>query len=85
MQYSIKANEAFAKAEAINPDNPRIYFLQGQNLLYTPEAFGGGVEAACPLLRKALEKYNTFVPASDYSPDWGKESTDKLVKNSCNK
>jgi len=84
MQYSMKANKAFGKAKTMNPDNPRIYYLQGQNLIHTPEAFGGGIDAACPLLITAVEKYNTFVPENAYSPNWGKEDTERLVKNSCN-
>ncbi|MBN2174124.1 MAG: hypothetical protein JW731_08335 [Bacteroidales bacterium] len=84
MQYSMKANEAFGKAKALNPENPRTYYLQGQNLLHTPEAFGGGAKAACPLLKTALGKYHTFVPEKDYAPNWGKENTEKLVQKSCN-
>jgi hypothetical protein len=83
MQYSMKANEAFGKAKALNPENPRIYYLQGQNLLHTPEAFGGGANSACPLLKTAVEKYHTFVPENDIAPNWGKENTEKLVQNSC--
>ena len=39
--YSEKASVAFGKAKNINPDNPRIYFMVGQNVLHTPEMFGG--------------------------------------------
>jgi hypothetical protein len=83
MQYSMKANESFGEAKAKNPDNPRIYFLQGQNLLYTPEAFGGGAKAACPLLQTAVEKYHIFVPENDYSPNWGKTNAEALAQRSC--
>ena len=68
------------KAEAINADNPRIYYLKGNNLLYTPEQFGGGKAAACPLLKKAMEKYEKFTPTSEIHPNWGKELTEETLK-----
>ena len=75
--YSQKASASFGKAQNIDPDNPRIYFLTGQNVLYTPEMYGGGKEAACPYFLKAKEKYETFKPESSISPDWGEEYNDK--------
>ena len=77
--YSQKASTSFGKAKNINPDNPRIYFLVGQNVMYTPEAFGGGKEAACPYFIKAAEKYEVFKPESTISPNWGREYNHKLV------
>ncbi len=77
--YSQKASTSFGKAKNINPDNPRIYFLVGQNVMYTPEAFGGGKEAACPYFITAAEKYEVFKPESTISPNWGREYNHKLV------
>lgn len=79
-EYSTRANAAFNKAKAINADNPRIYFLLGQNLLYTPEAFGGGKATACPLFEKAKEKFMNFTPQSEIAPNWGEEMTNELIK-----
>ncbi len=73
MSYSQKAAGSFGLAKNFNPDNPRIYFLTGQNLLYTPEMFGGGKEAACPYFLEAQEKYDKFEPETPISPNWGKE------------
>jgi hypothetical protein len=72
-EYSQKAAASFGKAQKLNADNPRIYLLTGQNVLYTPEQFGGGKEAACEYFLKAKDKYETFKPESPVSPDWGKE------------
>lgn len=73
MTYSQKAAESFGKAKNLNPENPRIYFLLGQNLRYTPEQFGGGKKAACPYFLEAEEKYKSFKPETSISPNWGKE------------
>lgn len=83
MQFSMKANESFGRAAAINPDNPRIYFLQAMNLLYTPEAFGGGAGVACPLFQKAIEKYATFIPAGRLDPAWGGAECEVIIKEHC--
>lgn len=78
--YSQKAAASFAKAESIDPDNPRVDFLTGQNLLHTPEMFGGGKKAACPYFMEAMGKYETFEPESSISPTWGKEINNNLAK-----
>jgi hypothetical protein len=72
-KLGMEASMLTAKAIQLNPDNPRPYFLQGTGLLFTPEQFGGGKDKALPVLEKALDKYNTFKPANDLMPDWGKE------------
>lgn len=73
MVYSGKASGAFETALKLNPANPRPYYLQGLSLMYTPEEYGGGKKAAIGLLSKANDLFVSFVPASDISPDWGKE------------
>ena len=83
--YSQKASGSFGKAQNLNADNPRRYFLTGQNVLYTPEAFGGGKKAACPYFQKAKEKYDSFTPKTEISPDWGKEYNSKLAADCNNK
>ena len=84
MKYSAKASEALNKAIKINKDNPRAYYLLGQNLFHTPSMFGGGADAAYPYLTKAKAKYAIFKPKSDISPNWGEKATLKLLEY-CNK
>jgi hypothetical protein len=69
--YGKLFSDALNEAKKINPENPRIYLLEGQMLYYTPEAFGGGKATACPKLKLAIDKYASFKPASTISPDWG--------------
>jgi len=73
-QYSMQAYGSLEKAKELNAENPRIYFLQAQNVLYTPEAFGGGKKNALPIFQQANEKFDKFKPANQLSPNWGKES-----------
>lgn len=70
------------KAKALNPDNPRPYFIQGQSVFYTPETFGGGKAAAKPVLSIAVDKFKTFKPENSLSPNWGAERAAMLL-NEC--
>jgi hypothetical protein len=80
MQYSQLATASFEIAKAINAENPRIYYLEGQSIYYTPEQFGGGKKNALPLFQQAKEKFDKFVTVSPISPNWGKESNQKLLE-----
>jgi hypothetical protein len=71
------------QAKALNPANPRPWFIHGQNTFYTPEFFGGGAGNAKPLLEKASALYKTFTPANSLMPSWGQERCDKLL-DKCN-
>jgi len=72
MQYGPIAQEALATAKKLNPENPRVYLLEGQDKFYTPEQFGGSKTEAKKLFEEALKKYESFKPASDIDPAWGK-------------
>ena len=77
--YGAQASKAVENAIKADPNNPRSYYLKGQNLMNTPEAFGGGKAIAKKLFEKAVELYATYKPASSFHPNWGKEQTDKLL------
>ena len=79
-EFSPLSHQALDKAITLNPENPRAFFLKGQNLLFTPVFYGGGPETALPLLQKANEKFTTFKPASPLHPNWGLEQTEWLIK-----
>ncbi len=75
--YGALATTALDNAKKADASNPRIYYLQGQTLMNTPEAFGGGKAVAKKLFEKSLELYKIFKPASPFHPDWGKEEAEK--------
>jgi len=78
-EYIMKVHDAFDTAMKLNPNNPRSYYMKGVTVLNTPEYFGGGKEPAKPILTKALQLYENFVPAAPFYPNWGKEDCQKLV------
>lgn len=75
-----EANTSFAKAKALDPANPRPYFIAAQNTFYTPEAFGGGKSKAKPLLEEAAKKYTDFESKDSLAPDWGEKNCLALLE-----
>jgi len=66
-------------AKSINAENPRIYYLEGSSVFFTPEEYGGGKKVAKPMLEKAQQKFSAFKPASGIHPDWGKMETEWML------
>ncbi len=79
-QYGPESGEQLQKAKQLNPENPRVYLLEGQMLYYTPEQFGGDKAKAKETLKLALEKFASFKPADDIAPHWGIERTKQLLE-----
>jgi len=79
-EYGQESSTNLTAAISQDPTNPRPDFLKGQGLKYTPEQFGGGCKTAKPVLQTALDKYAAFKPATELSPNWGKEQAEQLMK-----
>lgn len=77
MELGPKIQQYSQDAITQDPTNPRPHWFNGVSLKNTPEQFGGGCGAAKPLLQKAMELFNTFKPASDLHPSWGKPACEK--------
>jgi hypothetical protein len=76
--YGTQASKDLQTAIKLNPDNPRIYYLQGQSLFNTPPAFGGGKDKAKPLFEKAIVLFKADKPKT-FWPNWGLESTEEQL------
>jgi hypothetical protein len=74
-----EANALIDRAKSINPGNPRIYLEQAEAIYNMPVEFGGGKDKAMPILLVAKEKFDTFVPANQLLPDWGKDRCELLI------
>ena len=82
-EYGAIFEENINKAKQLNPDNPRIYYLQGENLFYTPKMFGGGAKSAIPYYEKAdsIFKILPLPDSLNLEPSWGMyQNTDMLNK-----
>ncbi|HEY0042372.1 MAG TPA: hypothetical protein VGB71_16985 [Flavisolibacter sp.] len=75
-----EVHASLAKAKEENAANPRIYLLQAQMQLRTPEAFGGGKVVAKKSAEIALEKFKVFQPSTSIHPKWGEEQAKSLLQ-----
>ncbi|MBK9453757.1 MAG: hypothetical protein IPN95_31070 [Bacteroidetes bacterium] len=83
-KYGALFSENLEKAKALNADNPRIYYLKGTSLFYTPEMFGGGKKVALPFFEQAKPLFAKENKGSVLIPHWGSEPNDYFISE-CNK
>lgn len=76
--YGMQASNYLQIATQLNPDNPRIYYLQGESLFNTPPAFGGGKDKAKPMFEKAVALFKTEKPKPMW-PDWGLDRAEQQL------
>jgi len=75
MLYVEKMFASLETARSLNPENPRIYFLEGVNKLNLPPSMGGGADVARPILEEALVKFESFSSPDPLWPSWGEDAT----------
>ena len=78
MTYGQESGKALQEGLQLDPNNPRLYYLQGMGIFGTPPAFGGGKEKAKPIFEKALELYKAEKVKPLY-PHWGQEQTEQMI------
>ena len=69
--YGKKAAEELAKAERMDPKNPRIVLLKAENTYNLPANFGGSKEKGLQLFKQSLDLFKTYKAKSIVSPNWG--------------
>jgi len=74
MEYMGLIFTSLETAKALNPENPRIYFLEGINKANLPPSMGGGPEEAKPILEMAVAKFDAFQNSDPLWPQWGEEA-----------
>jgi hypothetical protein len=73
-----QASEALQKGLAADPNNPRLYYLQGMSLFNTPPQFGGGKDKAKPVFEKSVALFKSAQPKPLY-PDWGQKQAEAML------
>jgi hypothetical protein len=72
------ASEALQKGLALDPNNPRLYYLQGMSMFNTPAQFGGGKDKAKPLFEKSVALFKVAQPKPLY-PNWGQKEAENML------
>jgi len=80
MTQGKEASAALQKGLEADPNNPRLYYLQGMSLFGTPPQFGGGKDKAKPLFEKSVALFKA-AHSAPLAPTWGqKQAEDMLAK-----
>jgi hypothetical protein len=72
------ASEALEKGLALDPNNPRLYYLQAMSLFNTPTQYGGGKDKAKPLFEKSVTLFKAAQPKPLY-PTWGRKQAEDML------
>lgn len=72
------ASSALQKGMTADPNNPRLYYLQGMSLFNTPPQFGGGKDEAKPLFEKSIALFKSAQPKLLY-PSWGQKQAEQML------
>ncbi|MCR4032333.1 MULTISPECIES: hypothetical protein [Flavobacterium] len=80
MKYSGKVMEAYAKAKALDPNNPRAVFGEADYQLGGAKWTGVDTKPLCAQVDKSIELFNNFKPATPFSPKWGLERALEIQK-----
>jgi hypothetical protein len=72
------ANIALQAGLKLDPNNPRLYYLQGMSLFGTPAQFGGGKDKAKPVFEKSLALYKAAQP-QPLAPTWGQKQVEDML------
>lgn len=76
--YGQEASAALNKGIQADPNNPRLYYLQGMSLFSTPPQYGGGKDKAKPLFEKSVALFKSAQPKPLY-PNWGQQQAEAML------
>lgn len=78
-KYGPIYKENISNAKELNPNNPRMYYIEGTTKFFTPKGFGGGKKAAMPYFEKADDLFSKETTTDITTPHWGKKSNDYFI------
>lgn len=78
MTYGQEGGNYLGQAKQLDPDNPRLAYLEGAGIFGTPEQFGGGKTKAKPVLERAVELFKAEKP-KPLHPQWGREIAEAML------
>ena len=67
MTFGQSAAQALEVAKGLNPENPRVYLLEGIDKYYTPEQYGGSKTEGKRLFEEAMKKFEAIMELESVS------------------
>jgi len=80
MEYSPLIGQAYGKALALDPANPRAKMLKIQMDMGSAPFMGTDPKSFCPQAKELLASWDDYKPKSPLYPNWGKEQVEEIVK-----
>lgn len=80
MKYSAKANELYAKAKILAPNNPRVVFSKAEFEIGGAAYFGQDTAPMCKEIERAVGLFATFKPETPFHPNWGADRAQEKLK-----
>ena len=59
------------EATELDPENPRIWMIEGIGAYHRPKMFGGGYDNAREAMLRSIEYFETYEPVDAAAPVWG--------------
>jgi len=78
MSYGQEGANYLKQAKELDPENPRLAYLEGAGIFGTPEQFGGGKAKAKPVLEKAVTLFKAEKPKPMH-PQWGLQIAENML------
>lgn len=78
-KYGKLFDDNLKKAKEINENNPRIYYMKGTAVYFTPKAFGGGAKNAVSYFEKAKPLFAQDNSGDMSKPFWGARANDYFL------
>ena len=66
------------EAIKLDPNNPRVYVLQAEDLYFTPEQYGGDKRRR-KNVSKSKRTFKTNKPKTALDPNWGESEADYFL------
>jgi hypothetical protein len=84
MKLSGKTMEIYAKAEALDPNNPRAVFGKADFAINGAKWTGVDTKPLCKEVERSIGLFENFKPAMPFAPNWGLERAKQTLAN-CSK
>ena len=80
-KYMPKINEIYAKAEKLEPKNPRVKFEKAQFDLGGAKFFGSDIAPICKEIEASIVLFDEFKNDTPFYPNWGKDQAVIALEN----
>jgi len=77
-EFGTLSQQYLDKAAQLDPENPRVLYMQAWVKYYTPKMWGGDKDKAKALAQSALKGLSAQ-PAGGEQPHWGKPESEELL------